>query len=200
VVSGKNSIFATRYLLNRLLIFTYTNNITFFKTMKKMKRLNVKRTTGKILAFLIGMWLLGTQAAKAENGKWLLVTNDGTKLEMESVGSLVLADDAEAFDVQSTSGTLLAAKVKKVTFELQQEADAIKPLDAQGKTQLLSFAVDRQLTILGTQSEATVYSAAGIAVAKGVPQNGQTAINVSGLPQGTYMVRVGKQTFKFIKK
>ena len=164
-----------------------------------MKNYHVKRTTGRILAFLFGMWLLGAQTAKAEDNKWLLVTNDGTKLEMEGVGSFVLTDDAETFDVLSNSGTVLAAKVRKVTFE-QQDATAIKPQDAQGKTQLLSHAVDRQLTILGSQSEAVVYSAAGIVVAKAMPQNGQTIINVSSLPQGTYVVRAGKQTFKFIKK
>lgn len=164
-----------------------------------MEKLDVRKSA-RFLAFLIGMWLLGLQAAKAEGDKWLLVTNDGTKLEMEGVGSFVLTDDAETFDVLSNNGTVLAAKVKKVTFELQQDASAINPLDAQSRTQLLSHAVDRQLTILGSQGEATVYSTAGIAVAKGVPQNGQTVINVSSLPQGTYMVRVGKQTFKFIKK
>jgi hypothetical protein len=168
--------------------------------MKKMKKLDAGRMTGRILALLIGMWLLGSQAAKAEGDKWLLVTNDGTKLEMEGVGSFVLTDDAETFDVLSNSGTILAAKVKKVTFEFQQGANAIKTQDEQGGTQLLSHAVERQLTILGSQGEATVYSAAGVAVAKGVAQNGQTVINVSSLPQGTYMVRVGKQTFKFIKK
>ena len=165
-----------------------------------MRKLDVGRTTGRILVFLFGLWLLGAQNVKADDGKWLLVTNEGTKLEMESVGSLILTDNAETFDVLSNSGTVLAAKVRKVTFELQQETDAVKPLDAQEKTQLLSYAVDRQLTIIGSESEATVYSAAGIVVAKAKPLNGQTVINVSTLPQGTYLVRTGKQTFKFIKK
>lgn len=167
--------------------------------MKKMKTFCIGRTAGRILAVLVCMWLLGAQAAKAEDNKWLLVTNDGTKLEMEGVGSFVLTDDAETFDVLSNSGTVLAAKVRKVTFE-QKSTTAIKPQEALSKTQLLSHAVDHQLTILGSQSEAVVYSAAGIVVAKGKPQNGQTIINVSSLPQGTYVVRAGKQTFKFIKK
>ena len=164
-----------------------------------MKKLKVTRTPGIIMALLLGLWLLGAQAVMADSDKWLLVANDGTKLAMENVGSFVLTDDAETFDILGTTGNVMAKKVKKVTFKLEQST-GIRNLKTGTQTQLLSHAVSHQLTIVGAQSDAVVYSAAGLKVAQGNCQNGQVVINVSTLPEGTYLVRTGKQTFKFIKK
>jgi hypothetical protein len=156
-------------------------------------------TFGSLL--LVCLWLTGAQVAKATDEQWLMVTDNGTKLEMENVASLVLTDDAETFDILDFNGGVVAAKVKKVTFEpLSDNINAITPRSALAKTELLSHAVSRQLTIVGSQGEAVVYSAAGVAVASGMAVDGETTIDVARLPQGTYLVRSGKQAFKFIKK
>ena len=166
-----------------------------------MKQRSVKwlATPKLCVAVVLGLWLFGSQLAWADGGKWLLVTNEGVKLEMESVGSFVLVDDTETFDVLSTSGSILAAKVKKVVFEQSAMPDAVKSVDA-SQPQLLSHAVHSQLTILGTQGEAVVYSAGGTKVASGNAKDGKTVIDVARLPQGVYTVQAGKQSFKFIKK
>ena len=152
---------------------------------------------------LLGFCLFGSLAVNAqdtEEAKWLLVTNDGQKIDMEIIGSFVLADDADAFDVLDTSGNLLIPKVTKVSFEYFDPTGITKPQDVTKKTSLLSYSVNKQLTIVGTANEAQVYSAAGVLVASGKSKEGTVVIDVSHLSQGIYMVRAGKQTFKFIKK
>ena len=49
------------------------------------------RMHGKIRAMLVGLCLLATATVQADEEKWLLVTDSGTKLEMENVGSFVFS-------------------------------------------------------------------------------------------------------------
>lgn len=158
----------------------------------------MKKTMNLLLIAL--MLFLPVSTAVADNTKWMLVTNDGATCEMDSVGSFVMTDDEETFDVLNVSGGILAAKVKRVTFELKTDYTAVKSLETQGAVSLLSHAVSNQLVIVGAQHDAIVYSSAGAVVAKGMPKDETIVINVCGLPQGVYLVRSGKQTFKFIKK
>ena len=165
--------------------------------MKKLKA--ISRGVSRRCLLLLGLCLLGIMTTVAQEAKWLLVTNDGTKIDMETVGSIVIADQSDAFDVLNTQGSVLAAKVKKVTFEYADLTGIEQTKMAEGAT-LLSYAVDRQLTIMGSALDAQVYSAAGELVASDSSKGGTIVIDVSRLSSGVYMVRAGKQTFKFIKK
>lgn len=154
---------------------------------------------GKFRVLLLALTMTGATAAMANTG-WLLVTDNGSKFDVENVGSFVMADNVETFDVLKADGGVLVGGVKKVTFEQTGTDNAVKPRELTGSASLLSHAVNNQLTLVGAQYEADVYSAAGILVASGKPAGGTVVINVSNLPSGTYLVRSGKQTFKFIKK
>lgn len=149
---------------------------------------------------LMVLWLFGSLSMSADDAKWLLVTNDGTKIEMDLVGSFVLSDQSDAFDVLNKEGNVLAAKVKKATFEYYDSSTDIKSLNVAKQSSLLSYSVDKQLTIIGAANEAQVFSSAGALVTSARSKAGTITIDVSHLPQGVYMVRTGKQTFKFTKK
>jgi len=153
---------------------------------------------GKIRAMLIGLCLLATTTAQAEEAKWLLVTDSGTKLEMENVGSFVFSG-TDAFDILDKSGTVIAPSVKKVSFEYFKST-GIQNTKGTKETSLLSFTVDSQLTIVGSMSDTQVYTASGVLVASGKSKDGTTVIDVSHLSQGIYLVRSGNQSFKFVKK
>jgi len=152
---------------------------------------------GKIRAMLVGLCLLATATVQADEKKWLLVTDSGTKLEMENVGSFVLGTDV--FDILDKLGVVMAPSVKKVTFEYF-DPTGIQVAKGTNKTSQLSFTVDKQLTIVGPLGDTQVYTASGVLVASGKSKEGTTVIDVSHLSQGVYLVRSGNQSFKFIKK
>lgn len=148
---------------------------------------------------LLGFCLFGSLTVFADDAKWLLVTNDGTKLEMESVGSFVLAEESDAFDVLDKDGKVIAPGVKKVSFEYYDPTGINLPNVTKGSA-LLSYAVDKQLTIIGGAGDAQVYTAAGVLVASAKSKGGTIVIDVAHLAQGIYLVRTGKQAFKFTKR
>jgi len=156
------------------------------------------RMHGKIRAMLVGLCLLATATVQADEGKWLLVTDSGTKLEMENVGSFVFSG-TDVFDILDKSGVVMAPSVKKVTFEYF-DPTGIQVAKGTNKTSQLSFTVDKQLTIVGPWGDTQVYTASGVLVASGKSKEGTTVIDVSHLSQGVYLVRSGNQSFKFIKK
>lgn len=153
---------------------------------------------GRLRAMLVGLCLLTTTTIHADEAKWLLVTDNGTKLEMENVGSFVFSG-TDIFDILDKSGVVIAPSVKKVSFEYF-DPTGIQITKGTKKTSLLSFTIDKQLTIVGSWGDTQVYTASGVLVASGKSKEGTTVIDVSHLSQGIYMVRSGNQSFKFIKK
>ena len=120
---------------------------------------------------------------------------------MHDVGCIVCADTDDTFCVIGNEGTILADRVKRASFSAPgTEVVGIISVDAATEPQLISYVVEEQLTLMGVKSPVTVYSMNGTAVANGKNENGSVVVNVSHLPQGIYIVRAGKQGFKFFKK
>lgn len=164
--------------------------------MKKM----VRRTMA--VGVLLAVALLWPQQTRAEGEQWyLMVTDAGAVryLPMSEVGSLVGVDATRALAVLDYEGNTIAEGITEVQF-VQKDPSAVKTLSGHTAKPTLLKGVGRQITIIGATAEITVLNAGGTVVAHQKPSGGETVIDVSNLPSGTYLVRTGQQTFKFIRK
>lgn len=170
-----------------------------------------KRTTMLLIAVMMAMGLNAQQRpagstqnqvmATVQSDDWVMVTDALIVVEMHDVGCIVCADTDDTFCVIGNEGTILADRVKRASFSAPgTEVVGIISVDVATEPQLISYVVEEQLTLMGVKSPVTVYSMNGTAVANGKNENGSVVVNVSHLPQGIYIVRAGKQGFKFFKK
>ena len=136
----------------------------------------------------------------ADDG-WVLVFQNvyGEKqqIPMADVGSLVAVDDAYDFTVLSSSGSVLAEGVLKVSFQ-SDGTDNIKPVRPSGN--IIAKTASDKLTIIGVKGEVTVYNSAGIVQNRITATGGETVVSIGHLPSGIYIVKTSTQSFKFIKK
>lgn len=119
------------------------------------------------------------------------------EIPMTEVGSLVAVDDAYDFTVLSVTGSILVEKVLKVSFGPQGSTDIQLPTPSGN---MLGRLVEGKLTLIGVTGEVGIYDTGGALKAQVTATGGETIINIGHLPTGVYMVRNGKQTFKFMKK
>lgn len=155
--------------------------------------------------FTISASLLCVTPVMADDGTWYFVAqNDqGTiRLPMSTVASLVSTDNNHGVTVLDKNGNILVQDVIRGEFQLLDFSliSSIKQQTVEGKANLLSGMVAGKLTITGATSDITIYSADGTAVIHQTPESGTTTINVQHLTHGTYIVKTGMQTFKFVKK
>jgi len=153
----------------------------------------------RVLLFVIA--LFAASAVKAENVKWYLISQDAKgetqEIPMTDVGSLVAVDDAYDFTVLSKTGSVLVESVVKVTFE-QRNSSGIKPVMQENNT--IGQVVKGKLTLIGVAGEILVFDVQGVQQLKVDATGGETTVNIAHLPAGVYVVKAGKQSFKFIKK
>lgn len=155
-----------------------------------------------LFALLLSFVLPFSAAADELTEPWYLVAqlNDGTEelVPMNTVGSLVAADDAYDFTVLDTNGYILLDKVMKVTFQSTVDPTAIRPI--RQTENLLARAVNDKLTLIGVSGEVSIFDANGKLRLTIAATGGETVISIAHLPSGIYAVKCGKQTFKFNKK
>lgn len=153
-----------------------------------------------VKTILLFMMLFVNTLVFADN-EWVMVIQnaDGESKEipMSEVGSLVAIDDAYDFSILSTSGNILAEGVFRVSFE-QKDPTTIKHIESDNK--MMGRVVSDKITLIGVSGEIEVFDAAGIRQIKTMATGGETTINITQLLNGVYVVKAGKQTFKFIKK
>lgn len=144
--------------------------------------------------------LFTENASPSDN--WYLVAhnvNGSTKdIAMDLVGSLVAVDDASDFSVLDVNGNILATRVLKVTFRQGPADDAVEKVEK--RSNIIGGVVNGKLTIIGVKGLVTVYDMSGVRHIQVEAKDDETTIDVSNLPTGIYVVRVGQQSFKFIKK
>ena len=131
--------------------------------------------------------------------EWYMKTDDGTMIPMSQVSLLVAADDDVYFAVLDANGSFLHENVKIARFLLADPV-GIKPVDASEQSDILKRLVNNQLTIVGGAGPVEIYNLAGVKVLDTRPTGKETVINVETLSTGTYIVKCGKQSFKFMKK
>ena len=153
-------------------------------------RMNLK----KHLLFIL---LLFSTYANAVEFKWYLVTDSEQFIEMSRVGSLVATDTEDTFSILDTSGNILAKGVSKATFA-HIDPTGIKEITVQGN--MLESLVDNVLTLIGAEGDIEIFSVNGSKMLSVKATKRETRINVSHFTPGVYLVKCGKQSFKFNKK
>ena len=156
-----------------------------------------------LLGLLMTMALFCPRSLMADEQKWSLTahSSDGSTaiFEMEQVGSLVAVDDAYDFTILDNYGNVLAERILKVTFSHGGDSESgIKSVKQPGN--VISAVVKDNLTLMGVSGTVTVYDATGALKLQAKADGDETVLNVTHLTAGVYLVKVGKQTFKFIKQ
>ena len=171
-----------------------------------MRKTNT-RFLSSILALLLMTLLPNVAKAIAPDeftDSWYMIAQlaDGQeeKIPMSTVGSLVAVDNAFDFSVLDTNGYVLYDGVMKVQFKSRAELDttAIRPVV--GSQNMLGRAVDDRLTLIGVSGEVAVFDSAGKRQLATTAKGGETVVSIAHLPAGVYMVKCGRQSFKFTKK
>ena len=149
-----------------------------------------------LLLIMTGLWMGGLQAQTTEKA-WFLVTDKDEAVELSKVNYL-LAASTETFDIVCTDGTTING-VSGILLE-EREVTGIKTLKA-GEA-MFSQVVDDQITISHAKAGTTmqVLSLSGAVYASQTLTDGHNIINVSTLQSGTYILKVGDTSIKFIKK
>ena len=147
-----------------------------------------------ILTLLLLFSLTTVQAAEKT---WHLITDKGDAIELSNV-SYLLAASTESFDIVCKDGTTING-VSGISLA-EREPTGIKPINTDDA--MFSQVVGDQIFIshvkAGTTAE--VLSLSGIIHVSQTLADGQNIINVSKLRSGTYILKVGETSIKFIKK
>lgn len=148
------------------------------------------------LLFLLLLLFFSVSANSQEN-KWCLVTDNGQMIEMSRVCSFVATDTEETFSILDSDGNIVAKRVLKATFAKVDPA-GIKDITVHGN--ILESFVDNVLTLIGVEGDIEIFSVNGSKMLNVKATKRETQINVSHFTSGVYLVKCGKQTFKFNKK
>lgn len=150
------------------------------------------------ITFLLTTMLLFTVGLRAAEMTWHLVTDTDEAIELTKV-SYLLASTQETFDIVCTDGTIVG-NVKSIKLE-KRESSGIQKTKTNGEG-IFSQIVDGTQTISNAKAGtiAQVISVSGITCITQTLTEGQNVINVSQLYPGTYILKVGETTIKFIKK
>ena len=153
----------------------------------------------KKLIVMCALIMAFAAVAHADSG-WLMVTDLGTRIPMESVGMLVAADDAKTFTVVRTTGAGEAVSgVKSVSFTYDASSGIEKP-DVTGVS-IMPDAVSSTITLIGCKGRRMeVYDMSGRECMTEIVATDFERVDVSGLAEGMYILRAGEASVKFIKK
>ncbi len=135
--------------------------------------------------------------AKAEDKTWHLVTDTGQTIEMSRVCSLVATDTEDTFSILDASGNVLVKGVSKATFQML-EPTGIAETTIQGN--ILESLVDNVLTLIGAEGDIEIFNINGLKMLGMKATARETRVNVSQFAPGVYLLKCGKQIFKFTKK
>ena len=151
---------------------------------------------GRLLSLFLTL-LLSITVVQAAEKTWHLITDKGDAIELSNV-SYLLAASTESFDIVCKDGTTING-VSGILLE-EREPTGVNPIN--NGDAMFSQVVGDQIYIshakAGTTAE--VLSLSGIIHVSQTLTDGQNIINVSKLRSGTYILKVGETSIKFIKK
>lgn len=153
----------------------------------------------KKLIVTFALIIASIAVAHADSG-WLMVTDQGTRIPMESVGMLVAADDARTFTVVRTAGAGEAISgVKSVSFTFDASS-GIDKTDVTGIS-IIPDPVSSAITLIGCNGcRMYIFDMSGRECMSAIIATDSERIDVSGLAAGIYVLRAGDASVKFIKK
>ena len=158
--------------------------------MAVLRPYSAKATSPIATDYLTNSWYLLAQ----------LTDGDMEVIPMSTVGSLVAVDDAYDFTVLDPYGYVILEKVKKAVFKSAWELDPSTIRTVRQDRNLLGSVAHNRLSLIGVSGEVCLYDANGKMQLSTTAQGGETVVSIAHLPAGVYVVKCGKQTFKFVKK
>ena len=150
--------------------------------------------------YILAIALLCAYVVNAADLKWALQTQNGATVMMSQVGYILYTDGSSTMSIVKSDNSVIE-DVTKVNFA-KVDGTGIAQTVADKGIVVLSRVVDNSLTVTGCPEghPVCVISASGAVEVKTLSSGDHTTIDVSRLASGVYMLRVGKNTVKFIKK
>jgi len=171
---------------------TFRAQAAYIKSGSKASVSKIRRRTGAAIR--------AVEVTFVEDPNWYLVTDNNEFFEMSRVGMLVATDDDMYFSVLDVDGGILADNVLRVHFEMGDPTPAKEIIIDEQPDDMLRRFVNNHLTLVGASGTIDIYSTSGIKVSSVQATSDETTIDVSTLSPGVYIVKCGKQSFKFYKK
>lgn len=177
---------------NYILGETSKAQVAYIKSGSNATTSKIRRRTGAAIR--------AVEVTFDEDHNWYLVTDNNEFFEMSRVGMLVATDEEAFFSVLDKNGQILAEEVLQVRF-VTGDPTFIKEIKIEGQSNnMLKRLVNNRLTLVGAKGAIDIYSTSGIKVATTMATSEETTIDVSSFSSGVYVVKCGKQSFKFNKK
>ena len=153
----------------------------------KKKFLAMKR---RILLATVAI-LLFAPALRAQGVvSWHLLTDDGKAVPVRNVVCLMMVDESKTINVLMADDNVLTG-IKSVTFAEREEDD--EPLAVNS---VIEAANSLNFSMLPRDTKVQIYGADGKLLRQAEAQK----IDISGLPSGTYVIKIGKTTVKMLKR
>lgn len=143
--------------------------------------------------------LFSTIGLQAQSQIWGLVTDNGTEVPLSQVDFLLAADNDTEFSIVLKEGEAIA-HVQKADVKMITETSIRQETLTEANPTLLM--VDETLTLMGADKHAdiSVYALDGSVQNVQVSREENVKVDVSGLSQGAYVLKVGRSAVKFQKK
>ncbi|MDY6205727.1 MAG: T9SS type A sorting domain-containing protein [Prevotella sp.] len=143
--------------------------------------------------------LFSTIGLQAQSQIWGLVTDNGTEVPLSQVDFLLAADNDTEFSIVLKEGEAIA-HVQKADVKMITETSIRQETLTEANPTLLM--VDETLTLMGADKHAdiSVYALDGSVQNVQVSREESVKVDVSGLSQGAYVLKVGRSAVKFQKK
>lgn len=152
----------------------------------------------RILLLLCIFFTITTQAADTF---WCMRTQSGDLVKMSDVSYLLTSSGAKDFSIVKSDNSQLQG-VTSVNF-VQSSATSIASVSATPQDPTLyAHEVDGELIVMGTAAgqRINIYTVSGMSVISAQTTSDNTRVDVSQLAHGVYILKVGKNSIKFIKK
>ena len=148
--------------------------------------------------FTLGLAYMATML-QAADFRWAMITQKGQTLFMNNVGYILNSDGSSSFTIVMNDNSTID-DVTKVSFA-KVDASGVKAVeyDSDG---VYAKEVEGSLIISGCHAgnKAEVFSANGQVVRSKTFGGDNCDIDVSTLPKGVYVLRIGNTAIKFLKK
>ena len=135
-----------------------------------------------------------------EGLSWFLIADGKRTIAMSQVGMLVAVDESVFFSILDLNGHILVDNVMEVKFAQKKDLPANIAVAERENGNMLKGFVYNHLTLTGAKGMVEVFTVSGMKVKNVLATQQETDIDVSDLTSGVYVVRCGKQSFKFNKK
>ena len=130
---------------------------------------------------------------------WYIVADGTFKIPMSQVGMLVAADEDKVFSVLDLDGAVIVDGIREAKFVQEiSEASNIETFKYGKDSNILKSIVNNHLILIGAKGTVELFSISGMGLKSKKVTQQETVIDVSDLQSGIYVVKCGKQSFKFI--